>query len=458
MYKTGIESNAAHTMPKFKPLRYHRTQAALWQSQARFNVVPAGRRSGKTEIAGKRKLVVKAMKGNEEGNWKGFAAAPTRDQAKRIYWEDLKRLVPVTLRAKAPSESSLIITIVNGSEIHILGMDKPERAEGTPWDHGVMDEYGNMKEEAWPMHVRPALSDRRGTCDFIGVPEGRNHYYDLAMDAMADMDMHPDGNNTWGYYHWLSEDILPEEEILQAKKDLDELTYQQEYCGSFVVFSGLAYYKFDRKVHVSSCNQFYNKHHPLILTFDFNVSPGTANVIQEMTEWPQSQVPLIGHTCTSVIDEVYIPKNSNTERVCNTIVERYGNHQGLVFCYGDATGGAKGTAKVKGSDWDLIKGILNPVFDTRISYKYRRSNPKERRRVNAVNSRLMNMMGDIHLQIDGAKAPNTVKDFEGTRILDGTAGEIDKKSDPKLTHLTDGIGYYIAEKFPVIKPQAATGY
>lgn len=447
-----------HDFPKFKPLKYHPTQSKLWKSEARFNVVPAGRRSGKTEIAGKRKLVVKALKGNKEANWKGFAAAPTRDQAKRIYWEDLKRLVPVKLRSKAPSESALIINLINGSEIHILGMDKPERAEGTPWDHGVMDEYGNMKEEAWPMHVRPALSDRRGSCDFIGVPEGRNHYYDLAMEAQADMDQHPQGGNTWGYYHWLSEDILPEEEIIQAKKDLDELTYQQEYCGSFVVFTGLAYYKFNRKLHVSNCSQYYNPHAPLILTFDFNVSPGTANIIQELTEWPLAQVPMIGHTCTSIIDEVYIPKNSNTERVCNAIIENYGDHKGLVFCYGDATGGAKGTAKVKGSDWDLIKQSLNPVFNDRISYKYGSSNPRERSRVNAMNSRLMNMLGDIHVQVDGEKCPNTVKDFEGVRIIEGTAGEIDKKSDPKLSHLTDGIGYYVSKKFPVIKPAAGTGY
>jgi hypothetical protein len=447
-----------HMMPKFKKLRYHPVQSAGWKSKARFNVVPAGRRSGKTEIFGKRKLVLRAMKGNKTADWKGFAAAPTRDQAKRIYWEDLKKLIPTQIRSKAPAESSLIISLINGSEIHILGMDKPERAEGTPWDHGVMDEYGNMKPEAWPMHVRPALSDRRGSCDFIGVPEGRNHYYDLAMDAQADMDQHPDGGNIWGYYHWLSEDILPEEEIVQAKKDLDELTYQQEYCGSFVIFTGLAYYKFDRKLHVSRCSQFYNPNAPLIFTFDFNVSPGTATIIQELTEWPLAQVPLIGQTCTSIIGEVYIPQNSNTERVCAKLVEDWGEHKGLVFCYGDATGGAKGTAKVRGSDWDLIRASLTGTFQDRISYKQRRSNPRERVRVNAVNSRLMNMLGDIHVQVDGEKAPNVVKDFEGVRILEGTAGEIDKTSDPKLTHLTDGIGYYVAEKYPVIKLQSATGY
>ena len=43
-----------------------------------------------------------------------------------------------------------------------------------------------------------------------------------------------------------------------------------------------------------------------------------------------------------------------------------------------------------------------------------------------------------------------VKDFEGVKLLEGGSGEIDKKADPMLTHLTDGIGYYIAKEFPII--------
>jgi hypothetical protein len=43
---------------------------------------------------------------------------------------------------------------------------------------GILDEFGNCKPNAWGANVRPALSDRNGWCDLIGVPEGRNHYYD----------------------------------------------------------------------------------------------------------------------------------------------------------------------------------------------------------------------------------------------------------------------------------------
>jgi hypothetical protein len=83
-----------------------RSSSAYWNSPHRFNVVPAGRRSGKTELA-KRKLVRRALAATTSWVPSFFAAAPTRDQAKRIYWDDLKALVGRNILAKPPSETEL---------------------------------------------------------------------------------------------------------------------------------------------------------------------------------------------------------------------------------------------------------------------------------------------------------------------------------------------------------------
>ena len=426
------------------PLKYHPVQSRGWLSTTRFQIVPAGRRSGKTEIWGKRKLINKALKGSHyPGGGRYFAAAPTRDQAKRIYWKDLKLMTPRNLMAREPGETELIIYLLNGSEIHVLGMDKPERAEGTPWDHGVLDEIGNMKEDTWPEHVRPALSDRNGSCDFIGVPEGRNHYYDLHSNALADE------TGTWEVFHWFSSDILSPEEITQAKRDLDPLTYQQEYEGSFVSFTGRAYYNFDEAIHVNKYKQYYRNHRPLIFTFDFNESPGTANVIQEF-----KRADIIGKTLTGIIGEVYIPQNSNTNKVCDKLIQDWGQHQGEVYCYGDSTGGSKGSAKVKGSDWDLVKAKLYNHFGNQVKFRVPKANPRERVRVNSVNSRLFNVFEDVFMVVDHT-CKYTIKDFEGVRVIEGGTGEIDKKRDPKLSHLTDGIGYYISKEYPVLEWEAS---
>lgn len=415
-------------------LRYHRKQAELWLSKARFNIVPAGRRSGKTELCGKRKVILKAFR---KPGQRIFAAAPTRDQAKRIYWNDLKMMIPSDLILGRPKESSLIISIINGSEIHVLGMDKPERIEGTPWDHGVLDEFGNMKPETWSLHVRPALADRNGTCDFIGVPEGRNHYYELHQKALEDK------TGNWAVYHWLSADILPADEIEQAKRDLDLLSYQQEFEGSFVNFVGMAYYNYSDKLHQGRLE--YNPRETLEFCFDFNVSPGCA-VVMQLQNLPKPS-NLYG---SGIIGEVWIPKNSNTIRVCDELIEDWGDHKGKIICYGDASGGAKGTAKIMGSDWQLIKQKLRGHFgEDRVFFKVPKANPKERDRINSVNSRLKSINGEIRLMVDPIKAPHVMRDFEGTMLKKNGSGEIDKKKDLDRSHLTDGIGYHIYREWPI---------
>lgn len=357
-------------------------------------------------------------------------------------------MIPKEFLQGKPSESELIIRLITGAEIHVLGMDKPERVEGSPWDGGILDEYGNMKPQVWPNHVRPALSDRLGWCDLIGVPEGRNHYYDIWKLALAELAELGD-KSQYGAYHWLSADILPVSEIVQAKRDLDELTYDQEYEANFVNFQGRAYYPFDEKTHCARLIDRYRSPHPLIIVFDFNVDPGVAAIGQEML------LPS-GDEGTGWIGEVHIPRNSNTPAVCDKIIEDWGDHQGRVLCYGDASGGARGTAQIDGSDWDLIKSKFKKAFPDRVEYRVPDSNPSERSRINAMNTRLKTGDGRIRMMVDPSKAPFLVKDFEGVSLLIGGSGQIDKNKDKSISHLTDAVGYYVDHEYPINKEDSDT--
>lgn len=437
---------------RWSSLRPHPAGEAYTTSPHRFNTVPAGRRSGKTERA-KRKIVMRALSASFDWEPRYFAGAPTRDQAKRIFWKDLKAMVPPDMLAGKPSESDLMIPMVNGSEIWVVGMDKPARIEGSPWDGGVLDEYGNMRPGAWGENIRPALADRMGWCDFIGVPEGRNHYYDLDRAAKAQMQEKGEASE-WGSFTWFSADILPASEIEAARADLDERTFKQEFEASFINFEGMAYYPFNEREHTASLT--YDPRATLAFCFDFNVEPGVAAVCQEQKLPGQYRrnskgvqlldMPIIG---TGVIGEVWIPQNSNTVAVCAKLIKDWGGHQGRIVCYGDSSGGARGSAKVEGSDWELIKRELRAHFRDRISVMVKTANPRERARINAVNTRLKRANGEIWMMVDSAKAPNVVKDFEGVTLLKGGSGEIDKKASPKLTHLTDAIGYRVEYDFPV---------
>lgn len=406
---------------RWHPMRYHAGQQAFHLSTKRFNIVPAGRRSGKTEW-GKRRLVKKAIRECMSG-WRYIAAAPTYNQAKEIFWSDLKQLVPNELIAGQVRESGLQIPLTNGAIIIVMGMDKPERAEGKPIAHFLGDEIGNWKPNVWNEHIRPALADPNypGTADLIGCPEGRNDYYDLWMNAIGDPE--------WDRHTWFSSDILSAVEMAALKRQLDVRTFRQECEASWETFVGLAYYCWSDD---NVGDYTYDPKLPLNICFDFNKEPGVAAFVQE---WGGA---------TYVIGEIYVPSDSTTPTVCVEIAERMGHHKGRVYLYGDATGGAGGSAKVMGSDWENVETWLRttfPLMDTCVPTH----NPPQIRRINAVNSRLCAMDGTRRLFVDKT-CIETRKDFEGTKLKEGTH-ELDKK-DLRFTHLTDAVGYMIEYKYP----------
>jgi hypothetical protein len=430
--------------PRWYPLKSHPEQIRLINSTARFKIVPAGRRSGKTERA-KRNLIIQALRESSEGRWldyRYFAAAPTRDQARAIWWSDLKALIPRDLMDGPPRESDLTIRLITGAEIVVVGLDKPARMEGRSWNGGVIDEIANVKPNAWQENIRPGLADRKGWCWLIGVPEGRGLYFDWYQYAKSGVD--PE----WQSFTWVSADILDPAEIASARRTLDPLTFKQEMEGSFVTFEGRVYYPFERETHTADLFSRYNPGAPLLIALDFNVEPGVAAICQTMklpARDGNGEVDGLG-----IIGEVHIPRNSSTPAVCRKIIADWGRHHGAVRLYGDATGGNRGSAKVAGSDWDLVRSELNPVFGSRLDFRVPRSNPLERSRVNAVNSMLRNTDGVIRLMVDVNRCPHVIKDFDGVRLLKGGSGEIDKKADPHLSHLTDGIGYLVFREFPIV--------
>jgi hypothetical protein len=171
-------------------------------------------------------------------------------------------------------------------------------------------------------------------------------------------------------------------------------------------------------------------------------------MMQELQEY-EGNIPIIGKTITAVMDQIYVPTDSNTEMVCEKLIQKWGKHEGEVHLYGDATGGNKGTAKTSGSDWDIIARRLRKHFGAaRIRIKVPRANPPERSRVNAMNSRLLNANGNSHFIVDGDNCEEVIDDFEGVRVKDGI-GEIDKKKDKMISHLSDAIGYYTIFNFPI---------
>jgi len=198
-------------------------QQEVWNSKARFRVVAAGRRTGKSRLAAYMLLV----KGLQTTDGEIFYVAPTQGQARDIMWNTLMELGQAVI--SSAHINNMQIKLVNGTQISLKGSDRPETLRGAKIAFVAIDEYADMREAVWELVLRPALTDLapNSSALFIGTPTGRNHFYDLYKKAMTADDHEA--------FHYTSYDntILSKTEIDAAKKEMSSFGFRQEYMASF---------------------------------------------------------------------------------------------------------------------------------------------------------------------------------------------------------------------------------
>ena len=410
-------------------------QKRLYRDNHRFIVNPAGRRARKTLI-GSRKTLVRAMK--TPGRY--FHGAPTHKQAKQIFWDRVKKDTRLFRGANDKSDTDLFVRLYNGSEIHVIGLDKPERIEGQPWHGCHITEFGNLKgADAWNSNIRPVLSDTKGWAILDGVPEGRNFYYDLAVRACGGslpksgrgLGSYADDGGEWAYFHWFSSDVLDAEEIAAVKEELDERTFRQEYEGSFESYEGLAYKDFGIHNLDSSLKE---DSEVISIGMDFNVDPMTAT---------------IGHIrgdSYDQFDEIWL-NNSNTFEMRDEIKRRYitdkKREPSDIIIYPDSTGKHE-SSNAKQTDLQILT-------DAGFIVDAHSSNPLQRDRINNVNSFIKDRGDNTRYKVNPKTCPKTVNDLNKRESLPD--GRLDKKQEEQtqIGHISDALGYLISYKFPIIK-------
>jgi len=204
-------------------VKLHAAQLEIYNNPCRFKVVAAGRRFGKSRLAAW-VLLITALQSTEKDV---FYIAPTFQQAKDILWGMLKELGHEVI--VAAHENTAVLTLINGRKICLKGSDRPDTLRGVGLAYAVIDEYASMKPFVWEQIVRPALSDVRGGCMFIGTPAGRNHFYDLYQYAESGED------KDWAFFHYTSFDnpFLDPLEIEAARKSMSSFAFRQEFMASF---------------------------------------------------------------------------------------------------------------------------------------------------------------------------------------------------------------------------------
>lgn len=409
----------------------------------------AGRRSYKTELA-KRKLT-KEFCGRENAGNNYFIGAPTRPLVKRIYWDDMKALIPKViydLGIVEVRESDLIIRIkwspepTDWTSLHLLGLEIPERFEGIMWHGGLIDEIADCKVSAWKQHIYPGLGDSGAWVILLGVPEGVNFYREYLPFCMTNysqgtgkmvVEINDTGNPNWTSYTWFSSLVLAEDVIAEYKRTMDERTYQQEYEGHINDYGGQLYYTFS-DANMNDDIAKHNTKYPICLTTDFNKAPMVWEVSQDFEiEFRNKRYKAI-----KFIDEISIGHGAKTRHALDIFIQRYKDHQNrILYLTGDASGDYE-DHKDWTTDYTIIKDELKKAGWT-VVFQIPKSNPGINNRVNLVCSMMRSSAGIIRLYFN-EKCRYARADMEKNQTDD--KGRKDK-SDPLQTHGSDNVDYRV---------------
>jgi phage terminase large subunit len=392
-----------------------KAQRMIADAPFRFRVAVCGRRFGKTHLA-IRELAKYAAKPDQ----KVWYIAPTYRMAKQIVWKKLKKKLIGINWVKKVNEQDLTLELVNGSEISLRGADNYDSLRGVGLNFIVIDEAADIDSEAWYEVLRPTLADTGGHALFLGTPKGMNWFKEI-------YDYHTTRKN-WMSFQFTTIDggNVPEDEVEQARQDLDARTFSQEFLATFENFSGIIAYAFG--AHNIRPSDQVQPNDQLILGTDFNVQPMSCCVMRRTKD---------GLHC---IDEIVL-NSSNTNELIDEIRNRYPKNP--ITIYPDPAGVQRKTSANGNTD---IKLLENAGFTVR----YHRQHPLVKDRINAANS-LFFLRDDAttRFYID-AKCKHTIKSLqqfcykENSQVPDKDSG---------FDHMFDALTYAIQFLFPINKEQ-----
>lgn len=210
----------------------HPGQRRVRRALRRFNVARMGRRWGKTTFG------LDYLTGPEEGE-KGLLAglpcgwfAPTY-KVLGDGWREAKRTLAPIIRRK--DESDLRLDLTTGGALEFWSLDRDDPARGRKYARIFVDEAAQVRglKEKWEQAIRPTLTDFRGEALFGSTPKGANYFRDLDRRSAS--------RDSWASHHAPTAENphIAAAEIEEARADLPELVFRQEYLAEYVDFAGI---------------------------------------------------------------------------------------------------------------------------------------------------------------------------------------------------------------------------
>lgn len=407
---------------EFKKTLKQKEAIKLLSSDAKNTMLYGGSRSGKTFII-LYAIIVRASKCLS----RHLILREKFNHVKTSVWLDT---LPKVFKICFPdlpyqeNKSDYYITLPNGSEIWIGGLDSKERTEKV-----LGKEYSTI------------FFNECSQLTFTSVEMAKTRLAELnILKKKLYYDENPPTRRHWSYWtfikHWHPADekelnpnqyrsmlINPIDNIDNIDEDyipeiLSQLSQKQRDRFEFGLFTdsddGEAYYEFDRETHVKEFDR------PLGRTFigqDFNVDPMASTLAGVI------------NGVIYVFDEVF-QRNSDTYKLAKEIKRK---QLPLIQFIPDSTGKNRKTSGK--SDFQILKDEFG---DNCITYT---RNPFVTDRVNNINRMLRDGLLFIH--------PRCKKLINDLEKVSWKGNELDQKTDKLLTHSSDSLGYICWTLFPM---------
>ncbi|MFN6965205.1 MAG: terminase large subunit domain-containing protein [Pyrinomonadaceae bacterium] len=206
--------------------RPHPAQAKVRREMKRFNVASCGRRFGKTHMCVDW-VLEPSVKDALPVAW----FAPTFKMLSEVFNDVAKILGNENIASKNKQQGEIVLK--NGGRVDFWSLEAAPTLRGRKYARVVVDEAAHVKcdlQKVWEEVIRPTLTDYKGDAFFISTPNGYNFFRTL-FERGEDPK----------YPEWIcwqlpttANPFIDPKEVEQAREELDEQSFQQEYLAAFL--------------------------------------------------------------------------------------------------------------------------------------------------------------------------------------------------------------------------------
>lgn len=207
----------------------HPHQSRVLKNTARFRIVAAGRRGGKSELA-----AVEALQWARSDDCTTrrpvWWVAPTYQLCKPGFLAALETYPEPWIDTYSLSPGNLHITFPWGGLIEFKSAEREEQLRGYGLHATVAEELGEWRERAWTEALRPTLVDEEAPMLGIGTPKGHDWFHRLYQKGL-DPEHEDHASFRWSTY---DNPHIRDAEVDKAKKTTPPRAFEQEYLARFV--------------------------------------------------------------------------------------------------------------------------------------------------------------------------------------------------------------------------------